>query len=71
MRIRGVVARKISCTHVQNSDDDLNVPYLIENGGKVVLNWNWLDNDWNAHNPALRFATLFISLPPQALCLGG
>ena len=25
------------------------------------MNWNWLDNDWNSNEPALRFATLFIS----------
>jgi len=52
-----------SCTVVQNRDIDgnLNVPYLYENGDKVVLNWNWLDNDWDSNNPALRFATFFIS----------
>src|SRR3989344_7459259 len=33
---------------------DENVPYLIENDDKVVLNWNHLDNNWNANNPALR-----------------
>src|SRR3989338_5106888 len=46
-----------SCTVVQNRDIDgnLNVPYLYENGDKVVLNWNWLDNDWNSNDPALRF----------------
>lgn len=47
----------------RNHDGNLNVPYLIENDGKVVLNWNWLDNDFNSNNPALRRATLFISLP--------
>ena len=46
---------------VRNSNGNLNVPYLIENDGKVILNWNWLDNDWNSNNPALRFATYFIS----------
>ena len=41
---------------VRNRDNrNLNVPYLYENGDKVVLNWNWLDNDWNSNNPALRF----------------
>jgi hypothetical protein len=39
------------------------VPYLYENDGQVKLNWNWLDNDWNENNPALRFATLFIQTP--------
>lgn len=41
---------------MRNRDNrNLNVPYLYENGDKVVLNWNWLDNDWNSNNPALRF----------------
>lgn len=48
-------------TIVRNSNGNLNVPYLIENDGKVILNWNWTDNDWNSNNPALRFATHFIS----------
>ncbi|TSC83432.1 MAG: hypothetical protein G01um101417_605 [Parcubacteria group bacterium Gr01-1014_17] len=47
---------------VPNRDGNLHVPYLVENGGEVVLNWNWLDNDWDANNPALRFANLFVSL---------
>src|SRR3989344_5420760 len=34
--------------------EDDNVPYLIENDDKVVLNRNHLDNNWNANNPALR-----------------
>lgn len=25
---------------MQNRDGNLNVPYLIENGGEVVVNWN-------------------------------
>lgn len=33
---------------------DDNVPYLIENDDKVVLNWNWLNNNWNSNNPGLR-----------------
>ena len=44
------------------NDGNLNVPYLYVNDGKVVLNWNWLDNDWNDNKPAVRFATYFISL---------
>lgn len=49
---------------MQNRDDrNLNVPYLYVNGDKVVLNWNWLDNDWNDNKPAVRFATRFISPP--------
>lgn len=45
---------------VQNDNGNLSVPYLIEYDGQVNLNWNWLDNNWNVNNPALRFATLFI-----------
>jgi len=47
---------------VRNRNGNLNVPYLYENGDKVVLNWNWTDNDWNDNNPALRLATHFLSL---------
>ena len=54
---------KAFCTIVQNRDGNLNVPYLIENDGEVVVNWNWLDNDWNDNNPAARFATRFTSHP--------
>ena len=48
---------------VRNSDGNLNVPYLYDDGKVVKLDWNWLENDWNDNNPALRFATYFISLP--------
>lgn len=57
------MVRKASCTFVRNRNGNLNVPYLIENGDQVKLNWNWLDNNWNDNNPALRFATLFVSKP--------
>lgn len=40
---------------------DDNVPYLIENNGKVVQNWNWIDNNFNVDNPALR-RNSFLSL---------
>ena len=46
---------------VRNQNGYLSVPYLYENDDKVVLNWNWVDNDWNDNNPALRHATHFIS----------
>lgn len=61
--IQGVVVWEAFCTFVRNRDGNLNAPYLYDDGDKVVLNWNWLENDWNDNNPALRFATLFISLP--------
>jgi len=56
--IQGVVTQMGFYTFVQ----DGNVPYLIENGDKVVQNWNHLDNNWNANNPALR-RNSFLSLP--------
>jgi len=42
---------------VRNSDGSLLVPYLCEDGDEVVVDWNWLDNDWYDSNPALRFAS--------------
>lgn len=62
-------------TLVQNSDDSLYVPYLIESDGKVVLYWNWLDYCWRSHDPALRFRKFGISssepkiLPSDTLIL--
>ena len=41
---------------VQDRSGDLGAPCLIENGGRVILNWYWLDHDWNADRSALRFA---------------
>ena len=32
------------------------VPYLVGDGGKVVVGWFWLDNDWGSDYPALRFS---------------
>jgi len=61
--IRWMVIWKVFCTFVRNRDGNLNVPYLYEDNGDVVMNWNWLDNGWNDSNPALRFANLFISRP--------
>lgn len=40
---------------VQNRYDSLNVPYLCEVGGGVVVDWYWLDLDWSSRSPALRF----------------
>ncbi|MEK7208350.1 MAG: hypothetical protein AAB699_02250 [Patescibacteria group bacterium] len=34
----------------------LRVPCLFGLGGEVLLLWNWLDDDWDASFPALRFA---------------
>lgn len=41
---------------VEHTDGRLSVPFLIVGGGKIVLTWNWLDNDWNSDDPALRFS---------------
>ncbi|KKR45161.1 MAG: hypothetical protein UT80_C0042G0013 [Parcubacteria group bacterium GW2011_GWC1_40_13] len=40
-----------------DSNGNLNVPYLHEDGGSVVIRWKWLDSDWNDGNPALRIAS--------------
>ncbi|KKQ12508.1 MAG: hypothetical protein US27_C0022G0015 [Candidatus Moranbacteria bacterium GW2011_GWF1_36_78] len=53
--IRRTVAWKAFHIFVLNRNDNLNVPYLYENGDEVKLNWNWLDNNFNSNNPALRF----------------
>jgi hypothetical protein len=59
--IQRVVAQVAFYTFVQNRNGNLNVPYLYEDDDEVVVNWNWLDNNWNDNNPALRFAILFFS----------
>lgn len=43
---------------VPDRHGDLRVPYLILDGGRVVLHWFWLDSDFDAASPALRFARL-------------
>ncbi|HCC06198.1 TPA: hypothetical protein DEP94_02490 [Candidatus Nomurabacteria bacterium] len=40
---------------VRDSNGDLRVPCLVEDGGEVLLNWRWLVFDWFSNNPALRF----------------
>lgn len=34
-----------------------NAPCLFERGDKVLLDWNWLENDWDDRYLALRFAS--------------
>lgn len=49
-------------THFRNpANDNLYVRYGYWNEGRVVSNYNWLDNDWNRHNPAASLANFFIS----------
>jgi hypothetical protein len=42
---------------VRNRNGHLDVPYLYEVVGKVVLCWVYLDYRWGGDNPALRFAS--------------
>ncbi len=42
---------------VQSRGGDLSVPFLDEDGGEVVLDWGWLDRDWDGFYPALRHAS--------------
>lgn len=42
---------------VRYRDGDLYVPYLCENGDKVVLSWYWLGHDWFSNYPGLRHAS--------------
>lgn len=41
---------------VRLGDGLLDVPYLCESGGRVVLFWDWPGHDWDSSSPALRFA---------------
>jgi hypothetical protein len=40
---------------VRDRAGDLDVPYLVERGGRVNLDWRWLDVGWRGRGPALRF----------------
>lgn len=42
-------------------DGGLLVPFLVEKRGEAALYWRWLADVWDANNPALRFANLFVS----------
>jgi hypothetical protein len=35
---------------LRNPDGNLHVPYLYRNGDRWVLNFNWLDNNWNGND---------------------
>lgn len=41
---------------VRDSGGDLRVPYLVENNGRVVVDWGWLDSTWGSDNPSLRIS---------------
>lgn len=43
---------------VQRRNGRLHVPYLIEDGGGVVVYWDWLDDDWSGRDPAAHFAVI-------------
>lgn len=38
---------------VRGRDGNLRVPYVNGAGGKVFLNWGWLDAKWHSYNPAV------------------
>lgn len=42
---------------VRHRDGILRVPYLYDDGVKVVLCWRWLGHDWNSNRPAFRVAS--------------
>lgn len=42
---------------VQSRGGGLLVPYLIVRGGRVVVRWGWLEDDWYGRHPALRFVS--------------
>ncbi len=48
-------------TH-RDRNGNLYVRYLDWNGDRWNWNYNWLDNEWNANNPAAVSAIIFISL---------
>jgi hypothetical protein len=64
--IQRVVAQKTLYTILRNPNGNRYVLYLYWNGGQWNWNYNWLDNDWSAHNPSAVLATLFISLRQMA-----
>jgi len=47
--------------HFSDSDGNLYVRYLIWDGRQWNRNYNWLNNDWNEHNPSASLATFFVS----------
>jgi len=42
-----MVAQAASRTFVANADGNRNFPYLVQNGKRWFLNWNWIENDLN------------------------
>ena len=41
---------------VENRNSRLNVPFLFERGGEVVVGWLWLGYHWGSDDPAFRFS---------------
>ena len=52
----------------RNSDDNLYVRYLYWNDGQWNWNYNWLDNEFDAQNPAAVSASVF--MPPSGFSRG-
>ncbi len=42
---------------VLNDNGNLRVPYFVESGGEVILDWDWLDSNFFSYGPALRLAS--------------
>ena len=40
---------------MRNSNGNLHVPCLFQDGCGVALDWDWLDRNWDSSRPALRF----------------
>ena len=57
--IQWVVLKVIYCIILRDSDGNLNVPYLNWNGDRWVLNFNWLDNDFNDNDRLARGYSLY------------
>lgn len=45
---------KIHCIFLRDSNGNLHVPYLNWNGDRWVLNFNWVDNDFNDNDVLAR-----------------
>ena len=55
-----MVAQTALSTYL-NPNGNVYVRYVYRNGDKLNSNWNWLDNNFNANNPAAVPASIFLS----------
>ena len=42
---------------VRRHGGSLSVPYVVDDGDGVLVDWGWLECDWRSHSPALRRAS--------------